>query len=174
MQVQGGRSWSAYIGIGVLVLFSPVLLVAAWSVLGPHARPTSLPGFARCSPAATWCRWRDGWDTTVALALLLVVLGGLGLLLRPFDRRRGQRLVAALFRSRPTLAAGVEYGLGALLTSRGYGYCTFHVTSKDRGEGGTYVYVRAGLPEACDAVQRIFPPHRLVPGRRDSFDLPPS
>ncbi len=168
----GGRSWGTYIGIGVLILFSPVLLVAAWTVL--VAMPVDVAaGLREVFSSHDVVQVADGFDTTVAIALLLVVLGGLGLLLRLSIVVVACGLLL-LIPVAATLAAGLEYGLGALLTSRGYGYCTFHVTSTDRGEGGTYVYVRTGLPEACNAVQRMFPPHQLVPGRRDSFDLPPS
>ena len=167
-----GRSWQRHIGIGVLVLFSPVLLVAAWTVL--VAIPIDVvAGMNEVFSRRDVVQVADGLDTTVSIALLLVVLGGLGLLLRLSVVVVACGLLL-LFPIAATLATGVEYGLGALLAGRGYGYCTFHVTSTDRGEGGTYVYVRTGLPEACDAVKRVFPPHQLVPGRRSSFDLPSS
>ena len=158
-----------YIGVGLFILFSPVLLVAAWTIV--VAKPIDVAtGLRAVFSNRDVVQVADGFDTTVAIALLLVVLGGVGLLLR-----RSVVVMACglllLFPSAATLAAGVEYGLGALLASRGYEYCTFHVTSTDRGEGGTYVYVRIGLPQASNAVQRMFPPHQLVPGRRDSFDL---
>ena len=156
----------------MLILFSPVLLVAAWTVL--VATPFDVAtGLREVFSRRDVVQVADGFDTTVAIALLLIVLGGLGLLLR-----LSVVVVACclllLFPIKVTLAVGVEYGLGALLASRGYEHCTFHVTSTDRGEGGTYAYVRAGLPEACDAVQRLFPPHQIVPGRRSSFDMPSS
>ncbi len=172
MRAGDGRSWRRYIGIGVLILFSPVLLVAGWTVL------VSIPVDVAKSLSEVFSRRdvvqvADGFDTTVAIALLLVVLGGLALLLR-FSVVVVACCLLLLFPIAATLAAGVEYGLGALLASRSYEYCTFHVTSKDRGEGGTYVYVRTGLPEACDAARRLFPPHQVVSGHRSSFDLPHS
>jgi hypothetical protein len=169
MRTGDGRSWQSYIGIGVLILFSPVLLVAAWTVV--VATPVDVAtGLREVFSSRDVVQVADGFDTTVVIALLLVVLGGLGLLLR-FSIVIVACGLLLLFPVAATLAAGVEYGLGALLASRGYGYCTFHVMSKDRGEGGTYVYVRSGLPEACSAVQRVFPPHQLVSGQRDSFDV---
>ncbi len=169
MATGDGRSWPTFIGIGLLVLFSPVLLVAAWTVL--VATPVDVAaGISAVFSSRDVVQVADGLDTTLAIALLLVVLGGLGLLLRLSVVVVACGLLL-LFPVAATLAAGVEYGVGALLTDRGYNYCTFHVTSTGRGEGGTYVYVRTRLPEACRAVQKAFPPHQLVPGRRNSFDL---
>ena len=169
MRTGNGRSWRTYLGIGMVILFSPVLLIAAWTVL--VATPVDVViGLREAFSSRVVVQVADGFDTMVVIALLLVVLGGVGLLLRL------SVVVAAcglllLFPVAATLAAGVNYGLGALLTSRGYGYCTFHVTSTDRGEGGNYVYVLTRLPEACNAVQKVFAPHHIVAGRRESFDL---
>ena len=68
--------------------------------------------------------------------------------------------------------AGAKYGLWAVLTARGYGCCTFHMTSTGKG-GGTYVYLRDGLPGGRDATRTVFPPGKLVPGRQEAFDRPP-
>ncbi len=167
-----GRNWGRHVGIGVLILFSPVLLVAAWTILVTAPLDVAA-GLRRVFSGRDVVQVADGFDTTVAIALLLVVLGGLGLLLRlsVVVVACGLLLLVPIA---ATLATGVEYGLGAVLAGRGYGYCTFHVTSTGRSEGGTYVYVRTGKPGACDTVQGMFPPHRLIPDRRDGFDLPPS
>ncbi len=169
MGLGDGRSWPRYVGIGLLVVFSPVLLVAAWTIL-VTAPLDVLSGVRQVFAGRDVVQVADGFDTTATIALLLLVLGGLGALLRlsVVVLAGGLLLVVPIA---AILSTGVEYGLGAMLTDRGYGYCTFHVTSRGRGEDGTYVYVRAGSPAGCNTVRTMFPPHQLVPGRRDSFDL---
>ena len=76
-----GRSWRTYTGIGVLILFSPVLLVAAWTVLAIMPLDVAA-GLREVFSSRDVVQVADGLDTTVAIAVLLVVLGGVGLLLR--------------------------------------------------------------------------------------------
>ncbi len=172
MAFGSGRGWPTYVGTGLLILFSPVLLVAAWTVLVASPYDVAV-GLAQVFSGRDVVQMADGEETAISLFLLLLALLGMGWLLR---LRTSIVVVACGFLLVwpivAVLAAGVEYGLQTALAGRGYDYCTFHVMSTGRGEGGTYVYVRRALPGACEAVRGIFPPHHLVPDRRESFDIP--
>ncbi len=167
-----GRGWPTYLGTGLLIVFSPVLIVAAWTVLvtSPHDFAV---GLGQVFSDRDVVQVADGEDTAISLFLLLLALLGAGWLLR---LRISVVVVACgLLLVWPIvggLALGVEYSLQTILEARGYEYCTFHVTSTGRSEGGAYVYVHRALPNACDAVRGMFPPHQLVPDRLESFDLP--
>jgi hypothetical protein len=172
----GSGGWRSRIGIGLLVLASPLFLAVAWMVLVGFPWDVVI-GLRELFSGRDVVQVADGEETGVTLFLLLLAAWGACWLLR-LRLPLGAALMAALYGAMlavpiiAVLGVSAEYGLEAVLARRGYSYCTFHVTSTGKGEGGTYVYVRDGLPDACDVARARFPAHRLVPGQLEAFDLP--
>ena len=176
MATIGNRSWQRCVGTGLLALASPLLLGMAWVVLVdfPWDVILSLRGMFSGRDVV---QVADGEETGVTLFLLLLAACGACWLsgLRPALKIAITGAFYSAILTVPIIAMlgiGAECGLQALLARRGYEYCTFHVTSRSKGEHGTYVYVRGGLPSACDATRAVFPPHQVVPDRLEAFDLP--
>ncbi len=132
MAFGSGRSWPTYVGTGLLIVFSPVLLVAPWTVLVASPFDVAV-GLAQVFSKRDVVQVADGEETAISLFLLLLALLGMGWLLR---LRISIVVVACgFFLVWPivaVLAAGVEYGLQTALAGQGYDYCTFHVMSTGR------------------------------------------
>lgn len=176
MTTIGNRSWQRRVGTGLLVLVSPLFLCMAWVFLVDYPWDVVL-GLREMFSGRDVVQVMDGEETGVTLFLLLVASCGACWMsgLRPAFDIAIMGAVYGTILAVPIIAMlgiGAEYGLEALLVGRGYTYCTFHVTSRSRGEHGTYVYVRDGLPGACNAARVVFPPHQVVPDRLEAFDLP--
>ena len=148
------------------------MLVVAWGILVDWPWDVVI-GLKEAFSGHDVVQVTDAQETGVTLFLLLLAVLGACWLLRlrlPFEVA-----LYGIFLCVPIIAAlgtAAEYGLQTVLAQRGYSYCTFHVTSTGKGGGGTYVYVHDGRPRACDAARAAFPPHKLVPDRREAFDLP--
>ena len=81
MAFGSGRGWPAYVGTGLLILFSPVLLVAAWTVLVASPYDVAV-GLAQVFSGRDVVQVADGEETAISLFLLLLALLGMGWLLR--------------------------------------------------------------------------------------------
>jgi hypothetical protein len=171
------RPWPGRVGIGLLVVASPLFLAVGWFVLVDWPWDVGI-GIAAAISDYDVIQTADAEETGVSLLLLCAAIWAIGwaLHLRLPDRIAWTVAIYAALLSVPSIALlgiGANYGLQGLLASRGYHYCTYHVISTDKGGNGTHVYVKDGLPGACAAVKAIFPPGKAVPGRRAPFDLPP-
>ncbi|GEM_PF-3792016 len=160
----------------LLIAGTPLFLLVAWLVVVVWPSEV-VRGLASVMSARDVIQVADGKETGITLLLAILVLGALAwaLRLRPPERLVFTIAVYGAVAALPAIALlgiGAEYGLQAILSARGYEYCTFHVTDTGKGQDGTYVYVRRSIPEGCAAVQAIFPPNRLVADRREPFNLP--
>ena len=176
MATIGNWSWQRRVGTGLVTLASPLLLGMAWVVLVDFPWDVIL-GLRGMFSSRDVVQVADGEETGVTLFLLLLTACGACWLLglRPASKIAIMGAFYGAILTVPIIAMlgiGAEYGLQALAARRGYAYCTFHVTSRSRGEHGTYVYVRDGLPSACHATRAVFPPHQVVPDRLEAFNLP--
>ena len=174
----GPRPWTSWASIGLLVVASPLLLAVAWFVLVDWPWDVAI-GFAAVFSGHDVVQTADAEETGVSLLLVLVAVGAISWLLhvRPPERLVWRLSLYGLLLVVPIVAIlgiATEYGLQAVLATRGYQYCTYHVISTDKGGNGTYVYTRSDRPSLCAATKTVFPPGTMVPGRRQSFDLPDS
>ncbi len=172
----GNWSWPRRVGTGLLVLASPLFLGMTWVVLVDFPWDVIL-GLHGMFSGRDVVQVADAEETGVTLFMLLLAACGACWLsgLRPASRIAFMAVLYGALLTVPIIALlgiSAEYGLQAVLVWRGYAYCTFHVTSRSRGEHGTYVYVRDGLPSGCDTTRAMFPPHQVVPDRLEAFDLP--
>jgi hypothetical protein len=178
MQPTRPRPWPSRVGIGLLVLASPLLLAVAWFVLVDWPWDVGIGVVAAFSDHDV-IQTADAEETGVSLLLLgIVVWAACWVMhLRLPGRFALPAAIYGLLLCVPLIALlglGSEYVLQGLLASRGYQYCTYHVISTDKGGNGTYVYANDSVPGSCAAAKVIFPPGMAVPGHRAPFDLPPS
>lgn len=160
----------------LLIAATPLFLLVAWLVVVVWPSEV-VRGLASIMSGRDVIQVADGKETGVTLLLAILALGFLAWILRLRPPERLVVMIAvygaiAVLPAITLLGMGTEYGLQAILSARGYEYCTFHVTDTGKGQDGTYVYVRRSIPEGCAAVQAVFPPNQLVADRREPFDLP--
>ena len=175
MQPASARPWTSRLGIGLLVLASPLFLAVAWYVLVDWPWDVGIGILATVSDHDV-IQTADAEETGVSLMLLCLLIWGACWLLhvRLPERIAWQVGLYGLLLCIPVIAGlgiGANYALQGLLAARGYDYCTYHTTSTDKGGHGTHVYVKDSLPGGCAAVKTVFPTGVAVPGRRGPFDL---
>ena len=170
------RPWSNRVGTTLLVLASPLFLAVAWFVLVDWPWDVGI-GVAAAFSDHDVIQTADAEETGVSLVLLCLMVWAVCWVLRVRlpERIAWQAALYGALLGIPMIALlgiGTNYGLQALLSSRGYHYCTYHLISTDRGGNGTLVYVTDRLPGSCAAVKAQFPAGKAVPGQRAPFDLP--